>query len=182
MGGWNAHLHLRMEDPITKRRLKWQLDGLFAAVDLSAPDRKSIPVCYVHDAEVASAEKFLLAHVPAWRSLAVSSRPLGDLLKAVENQPALLVVSRTPERSVELHEALAQMRLALPPRSAPLVFLDHESLDWAASEPVALVWGQPRQRTLLPDIWAKLFGSPWQAGIWQLNGDPLAAPDPYTRK
>jgi hypothetical protein len=179
LGGWNAHLHMRLEDQVTRKRVRWQMDGLLAAVSLTDAQRTSRAVCYVHDPDVLDAERLLREQVIPWRSLALDASPLTELVGATQSQPMLLVVSSSAERSRELAQALEQMQLASVPGSAPLGFVDQASIPWAFTEPVVLVAGE-RERRSLGEIWHQMFGRPWQADMWQLNGDPLQAPATYT--
>ncbi len=181
LGGWNAHLRLKFDDPVTRRTLRWKLDGVFAAVDLSNQSRSAIAVCYVHDAEVASAEDFLARHLPPWRSICVDQAPLSALIAAVDRPPALLVVSRSPQRSKDLLAQIKMQRFALPPDHPPLIFIDQDSLSHAFSHDLALSVQAPARRVGLSATLAKMFGRPWQAGIWQMNLDPRDTPEKYTQ-
>lgn len=178
LGGWNAHLRLDFTDQVTRRRQRWKLDALVSCVELST--RMARALCMVHDPDVLGATAFLERHITPWRSLCIDAAPLAQLVDAAGAvAPGLLIVSHSPQRSRELADALDSMRAARADAAAPIMFIDQPSLAWAFSEAVAIVEGDP-QRRRLGDALAQMFGTPWQATAWQMNGDPLAQAPAYT--
>jgi hypothetical protein len=177
LGGWNAHLRLDFEDQVTRRRLRWRLDALVACVELSS--RAARALCIVHDPGLEDATAFLGRHVPPWRSLCVDSQPLAQIVAAGSAAPGLMIVSHSPQRSRDLADAIAELRAARVAGAPPIILVDQPSLPWLFTEAVALVEGNP-ERAPLGDVLAQMFGTPWQAEAWQMNGDPRAEAESYT--
>lgn len=179
LGGWNAHIRLNMNDQITRRKVRWNMDGLMALIHVRSRDTRAI--AYVHDAELVSAQKFITQSIAPWRSLSVDMSSLQKFFPGMEAAPALLVISRTPERSRELIDQIRIMRLALPPEHPPLIFVDQESLGWAFTDPVCLTIDQPALRRTLPETLEQMLAVSWNAGQWQMNGGTPTARSAYTR-